>query len=103
MLATVRFTLVYILVSDPEPPNIKIHRITILAVFSYWCEILPSALRKEQVLKMSENRMLKLVRGYKIVEVTGERRKLHYVKAHNLYSSPNIRWSKQGGCNEQNM
>jgi hypothetical protein len=58
---------------------------------------------KEQILKMSENRMRKLIRGCNIQEVTGELRKVHNVKACNLYSSSNIMWSNHGEWNEQNI
>jgi hypothetical protein len=37
-----------------------------------------------------ENRVLRRISGTKRDEVTGEWRKLHNEKLHNLYSSPNI-------------
>jgi hypothetical protein len=39
---------------------------------------------------VSENRVLRRIFGPKSDEVTGDWRKLHNQKLHNLYSSPNI-------------
>jgi len=39
-----------------------------------------------------ENRVLRRIFGTKRDEVTGERRKLHYVEYYDLYSSPNTIW-----------
>jgi hypothetical protein len=47
-------------------------------------------LREEHRQRMFENRVLRRIFGPKRVEVTGEWRKLHNEKLHNLYSSPNI-------------
>lgn len=69
-----RNALVYTLVSDLKPQNIKICSNTILAVVSYWCGTLHSVLRKEQDLKVPENRVLKLTCGFHMKKVKGERR-----------------------------
>jgi hypothetical protein len=44
----------------------------------------------ERRLRVFENRVFRRIFGPKKVEVTGEWRKLHNEKLHNLYSSPNI-------------
>jgi hypothetical protein len=46
--------------------------------------------REEHRLRVLENRVLRRIFGPKRVEVTGDWRKLHNEKLHNLYSSPNI-------------
>jgi hypothetical protein len=48
------------------------------------------ALREECRLRVFENRVLRGIFGPKRDEVTGERRKLHNVELHDLYSSPSI-------------
>jgi hypothetical protein len=47
-------------------------------------------LREEHRLRVFENRVLRRVFGPKRDEVTGEWRKLHNKKLHDLYSSPSI-------------
>jgi hypothetical protein len=47
-------------------------------------------LRKEHRLGVFENRVLRRIFGLKRDEVTGEWRKLHNEKLHDLYSSPSI-------------
>jgi hypothetical protein len=47
-------------------------------------------LRKEHRLGVFENRVLRRMLGHKRDEVTGDWRKLHHSKLHNLYSSLNI-------------
>jgi hypothetical protein len=47
-------------------------------------------LREEQRLQVFENRMLRRIFGPKRDEVTGDWRKLHNEKLHNLFSSPSI-------------
>jgi hypothetical protein len=58
-------------------------------------------------MRMFENRVLRRIFGPKRDEVTGERRKLHNGKHHNLYSSPAItsqiksrrmRWAGHMAC-----
>jgi predicted transglutaminase-like protease len=46
--------------------------------------------REEHRLRMFENRVLRRIFGPKREGVTGEWRKLHSEKLHNLYLSPNI-------------
>jgi hypothetical protein len=47
-------------------------------------------LREEHRLRVFENRVLRKISGPKRDEVTGDWRKLHNEKLHNLYSSPSI-------------
>jgi hypothetical protein len=56
----------------------------------YGCEIWPLTAREEQKVRVFENRKFRRIFGPKRDQVTGEWRKLHNEKVHNLYSSPNI-------------
>jgi hypothetical protein len=47
---------------------------------------------------VSENRVLGRIRGPKRDEVTGEWRKLHSKKFHNLYASPTMRMKWERAC-----
>jgi hypothetical protein len=47
-------------------------------------------LREGHRLRVFDNRVLRRIFGPKMDEVTGEWRKLHSEKLHNLYSSPDI-------------
>jgi hypothetical protein len=47
-------------------------------------------LREEHRLRVFENRVLRRIFGPKSDEVTGEWRKFHNKKLHDLYSSPSI-------------
>jgi hypothetical protein len=47
-------------------------------------------LTEEHRLRVFENRVLRRIFGPRRDEVTGDWRKLHNEKLHNLYSSPNI-------------
>jgi hypothetical protein len=62
----------------------------ILPAVLYGCQTRSLILREEQRLGVFENRVLKRIFGPKRDEVTGEWRKLHNEKLHNLYSSPSI-------------
>jgi hypothetical protein len=50
-----------------------------------------------------ENRVLRRIFVPKWDEVTGESRKLHNEELHNLYSSPNLGTSNQGGWDGPGM
>jgi hypothetical protein len=54
------------------------------------CETWSLTLREGHRLRVFENRVLRRIFGPKRDEVTGEWRKLHNEKLHNLYSSPSI-------------
>jgi hypothetical protein len=56
----------------------------------YGCETWPLTAREEQKVRAFENRKFRRIFGPKRDQVTGEWRKLHNEKVHNLYSSPNI-------------
>jgi hypothetical protein len=69
--------------------KIKIYKTVILPVVVYGCETWSLSLRKEQRLRVSENRVLRRIFGPKRKE-DGSWRKLHNDEPHNPYSSPNI-------------
>jgi hypothetical protein len=52
---------------------------------------------EEHRLGVFENRVLRRIFGPKRDEVTGEWRKLHNEKLHDLYSSPSIIRIRRGG------
>jgi hypothetical protein len=68
----------------------KIYKTIILPVVLYGCETWSLTPREEHRLRVFENRVLRRIFGPKMDEVTGEWRKLHNTKLHNLYSSPDI-------------
>ena len=70
----------------------KIYRTIILPVVLYRCEIWSLTLREERRLRVSGNRVLRIIYGPRRDEVTGEWRKLHNEKLNDLYSSPDIVW-----------
>jgi hypothetical protein len=59
-------------------------------VVLYGCEIWSLTLRKENILRVFENMVLRRIFGQKRDEVMGEWRKLHNEELHDLYSSPSI-------------
>jgi hypothetical protein len=70
--------------------KVRAYRTIILPVVLYGCGTWPLALREEQRLKMFENRVLRRIFGPKRGEATGEWRRLHNEKLHDLYSSLDI-------------
>jgi hypothetical protein len=70
--------------------KIRIYKTIILPVVLYGCETWSLTLREEHRLRVVENRALRRIFGLKRDEVTGEWRKLHNEKLHDLYSSPSI-------------
>jgi len=72
--------------------KIKTYRTLILPAVLYGCETWSLTLRKEHRLRVFENRVLRRIFGTKRDEVTGEYRKLRYVKHNDLDSSPNTIW-----------
>jgi hypothetical protein len=68
----------------------QIYKTIILPLVLYECETWSLTLREEHRLWVFENRVLRRIFGPKRDEVTGEWRKLHKEKLHNLYSSPDI-------------
>jgi hypothetical protein len=74
----------------PRNVKVKIYKTIILPVVLYGCETSCLTLREEHRLRVFENRVLRRIFGPKRDEVTGEWRKLHNEKLHNLYSSPDI-------------
>jgi hypothetical protein len=74
--------------------EVRIYKTIILPVVLYGCGTWSLTLRKENRLRVFENRVLRRIFGPKMDEVTGEWRKLHSEELHILYSSPDIRQIK---------
>jgi hypothetical protein len=70
--------------------KVTILKTIILPVVLYGCETWSLTLRKENRLRVFENRVIRRIFGPKRDEVTGEWRKLHNEELHILYSSPNM-------------
>jgi hypothetical protein len=70
--------------------KVKIYKTVILSVALHGCETWSLTLREEHRLRVFENRVLRGIFGPKRDGETGEWRKLHSRKLHNLYSSPDI-------------
>jgi hypothetical protein len=70
--------------------KVKINKTIILPVDLYGCETWSFTLREEHRLRVFENRVLRIIFGPKRDEVTGQWRKLHNEKLHNLYSYTDI-------------
>jgi hypothetical protein len=64
----------------------------ILPVVLYGCETWSLTLREERRLRVSDNRVLRIMFGPKRDEVRGEWRKLHNEELNYMYSTPNIVW-----------
>jgi hypothetical protein len=76
--------------------KLRIYKTIIFSVVLYGCETWSLTLREKHRLRVFENRVLRRIFGPKRDEVTGDWRKLHNEKLHNLYSSPNIIRIKSG-------
>jgi hypothetical protein len=70
--------------------KIKIFRNTILRVVLYGCETSSLKFRKERMMRLFENRVLRIIFEPKRDEVKGEWRTLHNEELGDLYCSPNI-------------
>jgi len=70
--------------------KINIFRTIILRVVLYGCETWSLMLRKERMMRLFENRVLRRIFGPKRDEVTGKWRKLHNKGANDLYCSPKL-------------
>jgi hypothetical protein len=69
--------------------KIRIYKTIVLHVILYMCETWSLTLREEHRLGVFENRVLRIF-GPMRDEVTGEWRKLHTERLHDLYSSRSI-------------
>jgi hypothetical protein len=69
--------------------KIKIYKAIISPVVLYGCEAWSLTLRGKRRLRVSENRILRLIFGPKR-DANGEWRRLHSEELHSLYRSPNI-------------
>jgi hypothetical protein len=70
--------------------KIKIYKTIILPPVLYGCETWSLTLIEEHRLRVFENRILRIIFGYKRDEATEDCRKLHNEELHNLYSSQDI-------------
>jgi hypothetical protein len=70
--------------------KIRIYKTIILPVVLYGCETWSLTLREEHRLRVFEDKVLRRIFRPKRDEVTGEWKKLHNDKLHELYSSPSI-------------
>jgi hypothetical protein len=70
--------------------KVKIYKTIILPVVLYGSETWSLTSREHHRLRGFKNRVRRRIFGPKRDEVTGEWRKLHNEKLHNLYSSPDI-------------
>jgi hypothetical protein len=77
-----------IILNYAESESLKIWNVSFAIVF--FCNLTPCSLREERMLRVFENRVLRIVFGPKRDEVTGEWRKLHNEELNDLYSLPNI-------------
>jgi hypothetical protein len=70
--------------------KIRIYKTIISPVVLYGCETWSLTSREVHRLRVLENRVLRRAFGPKRDEVSGDWRKLHSEKLHNLYPSPSI-------------
>ncbi|KAJ4432413.1 hypothetical protein ANN_21032 [Periplaneta americana] len=68
----------------------RIYKTVILPVALYGYQTWTLTLRREQTLRVFENKFLRKIFGAKRYEVKGEWRKLHTAELHALYSSPDM-------------
>jgi hypothetical protein len=74
-----------LLSSRPLPKNVKIriYKTIIFLVVPNGCETLSLTLREEHRLRVFDNRVLKIIFGPKMDDMTGEWRKLHNEELRN--------------------
>jgi hypothetical protein len=79
----------FVFLSHIKNIKMKLYKAVILPVLLYGCETGSLTLRKQNRLRVYENRVLRRIFGPKWEE-DGSWRKLHNDELHSLYSSPNI-------------
>jgi hypothetical protein len=89
MLATILFSLLSCCLLSRNV-EVNVYKTLIVPVVLCGCGTWSLTLRKEHILRVFENRVLRRIFGPKRDEVTGECRKLHNGELHNLYLSPDI-------------
>jgi hypothetical protein len=86
---------------------INVYKTLILLVVLYGCETWSHTRREERRLRISENRVLRIIFGTKRDDATGEWRKLRNEELNDLYCSPSIvrviksrrmRWAGHVAC-----
>jgi hypothetical protein len=70
--------------------KIRIYKTIILLVVLYVCETWSLTISEEQILRVFETRVLRMIFGPSRDEMTGGWRKLHNEELRDLYSSPSI-------------
>jgi hypothetical protein len=86
------------------------NRTITLSAALFGCDTCSVTLLVKHRLRISENKVLRKIFNSKAEEATGNWRKLHYQKLHDLYSYPNViweikvkrRWARRVACGEEN-
>jgi hypothetical protein len=76
MLVIIQYRIFYVVIFLPKNVKINIHRIIILPVVLYGCEIWSLTLKEKSRLRVFENRVLRRIFGPKRDEIIGEWRRL---------------------------
>jgi len=92
----------------PKIWRIKFTGLLFSLLFCLAMKLAVDTLRKEHMLRVPQNRVLRKTFGPKSVEVTGEWKRPHNEELYNPYSSPNISWEIKSsrmrwGSHEANM